>query len=129
MRCKLVFSLILLLVLLPVYANAAVARNLSSQEAYAMVGQRGDLFLLDVRTPEEWNDAHIPGSTLLPLEDLGDRAGELPRDLELVVYCRSGNRSAEAARILMEAGFSDVYILDGGLNDWIAAGYEVDPGD
>jgi rhodanese-related sulfurtransferase len=61
------------------------------------------------------------------LDDLQDRVNELPKDLELVVYCRSGNRSAEAARILLAAGFSDVYSMDGGLNDWIMAGYEVDP--
>lgn len=108
-------------------AQTLVVREISIDRAYQLYQDK--VAFLDVRTPEEWNDAHVPGSTLLPLEDLEARAGELPRDLELVVYCRSGNRSAEAATILMEAGFSDVYSMDGGLNDWIAAGYEVDPGD
>lgn len=102
-------------------------REITIDEAYQLYQDK--VAFLDVRTPEEWNVAHVPGATLLPLDDLEARVGELPNDLKLVVYCRSGNRSAEAARILMEAGFSDVYSVDGGLNDWIEAGYEVDPGD
>lgn len=108
-------------------AQPLAVREVSIDEAFQLYQDK--VAFLDVRTPAEWNAAHVPGSTLLPLEDLEDRAGELPRDLELVVYCRSGDRSAQAARILMDAGFSDVYSMDGGLNDWIAAGYEVDPGD
>lgn len=101
-------------------------REVSIDQAYQLYQEK--VAFLDVRTPEEWNTAHVPGSTLLPIEDLEERVNELPQDLELVVYCRSGNRSAEAARILLAAGFSDVYSMDGGLDDWIAAGYEVDPG-
>jgi rhodanese-related sulfurtransferase len=108
-------------------AQTVIVREISIDKAYQLYQDK--VAFLDVRTLEEWNAAHVPGSTLLPLEDLEARAGELPRDLELVVYCRSGDRSAQAARILVEAGFSDVYSLDGGLSDWIAAGYEVDPGD
>ena len=107
-------------------AQTVAVREISIDAAYELYLDK--VAFLDVRTPEEWNAAHVPGSTLLPLDDLADRVGELPRDLELVVYCRTGNRSAEAARILLEAGFSDVYSMDGGLSDWIEAGYEVDPG-
>ncbi len=104
-----------------------VVREISIDQAYQLYQEK--VAFLDVRTPEEWNDAHVPGSTLLPLEDLENRVNDLPKDLELVVYCRSGDRSAQAARILLEAGFTDVYSMDGGLNDWITAGYEVDPGE
>jgi len=103
-----------------------VVQVISIDQAYQRY--QDQVAFLDVRTPGEWNEAHIPGSTLLPLDELEDRVDELPRDLELVVYCRSGNRSAQGARILLEAGFSDVYSMDGGLNDWISAGYVVDPG-
>ena len=113
--------------ILPQAAQNLVLREVSIDQAYQLYQDK--VAFLDVRTPEEWNQAHVPGSTLLPLDDLKDRVNELPKDLELVVYCRSGNRSAEAARILLEAGFSDVYSMDGGLNDWISAGYEVDPGE
>ncbi|RLD01791.1 MAG: rhodanese-like domain-containing protein [Chloroflexi bacterium] len=108
-------------------AQQVTVQEISIDKAYQLYQDK--VAFLDVRTPEEWNAAHVPGSTLLPLEDLEDRAGELPRDLELVVYCRTGNRSAQAAKILMEAGFTEVYSMDGGLSDWIEAGYEVDPGD
>lgn len=111
---------------------AQTSQNLEVQEvsidqAYQLYQEK--VAFLDVRTPQEWNDAHVPGSTLLPLEELANRVDELPQDLELVVYCRSGNRSGEAARILLEAGFTDVYSMQGGLKDWIAADYEVDTGE
>ncbi len=86
-------------------------------------------FLLDVRTQEEWNAGHIPGATLIPLDQLSARAGELPEDQEIVIYCRSGNRSAQALDLLTTAGFSGVYSMEGGINDWIAAGYGITTGD
>ncbi len=86
-------------------------------------------YLLDVRTVEEWNAGHIPGATLIPLDQLSDRYGELPTDQESVIYCRSGNRSAQALSLLTDAGISDIYSMDGGINDWVFAGYEVVVGD
>lgn len=111
---------------------AGTTQNLEVQEI--SIHQANQLYqekvaFLDVRTPQEWNEAHVPGATLLPMEDLANRVNELPQGLELVVYCRSGNRSAQAVRVLLEAGFTDVYSMDGGLSDWIAAGYEVDTGE
>lgn len=81
-------------------------------------------FILDVRQPEEWNEAHIPGSTLIPLGELAARADELPKDQEIVVVCRSGNRSAQGRDILLNAGFTQVTSMAGGLNQWKAAGLE-----
>ena len=86
-------------------------------------------FLLDVRTPEEWQEGYIPGATLIPLDQLSARYGELPADQEIVIYCRSGNRSAQALLLLTEAGFTTVYSMDGGINNWITAGYEIVSGD
>ena len=86
-------------------------------------------FMLDVRTVEEWNAGHIPGATLIPLDQLSARYGELPTDQEIVIYCRSGNRSAQALSLLTEAGFSTIYSMNGGINNWISAGYEIVVGD
>lgn len=86
-------------------------------------------FLLDVRTQEEWNAGHIPGAVLIPLDQLSGRAGELPEDQEIVIYCRSGNRSAQALDLLSGVGFSDIFSMDGGINDWILAGHEVEIGE
>jgi rhodanese-related sulfurtransferase len=83
------------------------------------------VFILDVRQPEEWNEYHVPGSTLIPLGELASRVDELPLDQEIVVVCRSGNRSAQGRDILIEAGFTQVTSLAGGLSQWRAAGYPV----
>jgi rhodanese-related sulfurtransferase len=80
-------------------------------------------FVLDVRQPEEWVDHHIPGSTLIPLGELGTRLAEVPEDQEILVVCRSGNRSAEGRDILLRAGFEQVTSMAGGLTQWRSAGY------
>ena len=97
--------------------------HIDIQNAYQK-RQEGAL-MLDVRTLEEWTAGHIPGATLIPLDQLSQRYGELPSDQEIVIYCRSGNRSGQALNFLENAGFTDIYSMDGGINDWISAGYEV----
>lgn len=85
-------------------------------------------FMLDVRQPEEWEEIHIPGATLIPLGELPQRLGELPKDQEIVVYCRSGNRSQSGAEILAKNGFSEVTSMAGGIIDWSTAGYPTESG-
>ena len=89
----------------------------------ALAKRDSGAFILDVRQPEEWNEAHIPDSTLIPLDQLPNRINELPKDQEIVVVCRSGNRSAQGRDILLEAGFTRVTSMAGGLNRWKTAGY------
>jgi len=83
-------------------------------------------FFLDVRTQEEFNQAHIHGSTLIPLDELSLRMNELPRSADIVVVCGTGRRSLEGMNILKQAGFNRVSCLTGGLEAWIAAGYPVE---
>ena len=85
-------------------------------------------FVLDVREPAEWADAHIPGATLIPLGELPSRLDEVPGDRSIVVVCRSGNRSAAGRDILLAAGFASVTSLDGGITDWAAAGMPIETG-
>jgi rhodanese-related sulfurtransferase len=80
-------------------------------------------FVLDVREPAEWNEYHVPGSTLIPLAQLPERLAEVPRDGDVLVICRSGNRSATGRDILLAAGFSSVTSMAGGVVDWRAAGH------
>lgn len=80
-------------------------------------------FLLDVRQPDEWAESHIPGSTLIPLGELGARIEEVPRDRYIVVVCRSGNRSRQARDILIRAGFKWVTSMSGGITAWKADGH------
>jgi len=82
-------------------------------------------FILDVRESEEWLAGHIPGATLIPLGELAARADEVPADQQVVVVCRSGNRSATGRDILREAGLEQVTSMAGGMNQWAGAGYEV----
>lgn len=125
MRCKFVFFFVLLLILLPVYANAAVARNLSSQEAYAMVGQRGDLFLLDVRTLGEYQQARLDGARLIPIDQFVKRLAEVPKDRPVLVYCAVGSRSAQVVNYLARQGYPEIYNLSGGIYAWAQKGLPV----
>ena len=99
-------------------------REIDVQEAHALY-QEG-VFTLDVRTPEEYQAGHIPGATLIPLDQLAARAGELPADEPILIYCRSGNRSLQAMNLLGQAGFQGLTSMDGGIGAWAAAGYPVE---
>jgi rhodanese-related sulfurtransferase len=94
--------------------------EISAQEAYQKYQQ--GVFLLDVREPEEWNEYHVPNTTLIPLGNLPSRLAELPKDREIVVVCRSGNRSQEGRDILLQAGFNATSMA-GGLRTWSSMGY------
>ncbi|MBI5928007.1 MAG: rhodanese-like domain-containing protein [Chloroflexi bacterium] len=83
-------------------------------------------FILDVREPDEWADFHIPGATLIPLGELASRVDELPKDQNIVVVCRSGNRSQQGRDILRDAGFDKITSMTGGLTEWRSAGYPIE---
>ena len=84
----------------------------------------GEVELIDVREPFETAIASIPGARLIPLGEFAARVGEIDRDHEIVIHCRSGVRSAKAARLLLDAGFTRVWNLRGGILAWSD---EVDP--
>jgi len=108
-------------------ATAALPLEVSVQEAYQL--QDDGAFLLDVRTPEEWAAGHVPGATLIPLDELASRTSELPKGEDIVVICRSGNRSATGRDILLSAGFESVTSVAGGFNQWVANGFPSVVGD
>ena len=74
-------------------------------DAEAVAGGAGDLFLLDVRTPAEFAAGHIPGAVNVPVDELRNRLGELPRDRDSAAYCQVGQRGYLATRVLLQAGF------------------------
>ena len=106
-------------------ATSALASTVSVSDAYDLY-QKG-AFVLDVRTQEEWNEFHAPNTTLIPLDQLASRLNEVPRDRQVVVVCRSGNRSQQGRDILLNAGFEQVTSMVGGLNEWRASGYPIEP--
>ncbi len=91
--------------------------------AQAAARQEKGSFLLDVREPDEWAVSHLSGSTLIPLGELEKRVAEVPRDREIVVVCRSGNRSKAGRDILIAAGYAEVTSMAGGLLAWKAEGH------
>jgi NADPH-dependent 2,4-dienoyl-CoA reductase/sulfur reductase-like enzyme/rhodanese-related sulfurtransferase len=105
---------------------ANVARNkldgkmigISPQEAHQMMEAGKDFVLLDVRSPAEYEEVRLPGSTLIPLGALRERLGELPRDKEIVTFCKVSLRGYEAGLILKAAQFEKVRVLDGGIAMW-----------
>lgn len=103
--------------------SAGLAREISVDEAYQKY--EAGTFLLDVRTQEEWDEYHAPNTTLIPLDELPSRLSELPKDQEIVVVCRSGNRSQQGRDILLNASFSATS-MTGGLKEWYARGYPVE---
>lgn len=99
-------------------------RVVDVREAYQLHQQ--DVYTLDVRTPEEFQDGHIPGAASIPLEELAFRTGELPEGEPILIYCRSGNRSQQALDLLESVGFQGLTSLDGGINEWAGAGYPLE---
>lgn len=85
--------------------------------------------LVDVRTPEEYVEAHVPGARLVPLDQLGTRLHEIPKDQRVYVICAIGGRSYSAAEALSRAGW-DVVSVVGGTKQWaeegrpLVAGYD-----
>jgi phage shock protein E len=104
--------------------SSSLASSVSTDEAYKMYQQSGT-FTVDVRTQQEWDEYHAPNTTLIPLDQLQDRLSEVPKDKEILVVCRSGNRSQQGRDILLSAGYNATS-MTGGLKEWYAKGYPIE---
>lgn len=106
---------------------AAEYQKISAADAKARIDSGDPVIILDVRTQDEYDAGHIAGAILVPNETILDTTpAELPDlNAEILVYCRSGNRSAQAAKKLIAMGYTNVYDF-GGIIDWP---YEVVTGD
>jgi phage shock protein E len=102
------------------FAGEPAVVPLMGQETLLQRQARKDaaLFVLDVRTPEEFASGHVPGAVNVPHDQLASRVAEVPRDKDVVVYCRSGRRSQIAADILTANGFKRVSHLEGDIIAW-----------
>ena len=99
--------------------NSAGYRRISLDEAVAMMRDKRNYIILDVRTPEEYAEGHIPGAINVPNEEIGTtEIAELPDKSQLIlVYCRSGRRSKEASEKLVGLGYTNI-VEFGGILDW-----------
>lgn len=98
---------------------------------YKEISAAEDVVVVDIRLPEEYEMGHIPGSLNLPIgvgneQWVTDLSNSVEKDTVVAVYCKSDVRSARAADMAKEAGYEYVYDLEGGINAWTEAGYELE---
>lgn len=119
MMIKKSLILTMMLVLLLIGCTTSSYQKITAKEGRDLIQSDSSVILLDVRTVAENKEIRIPGSLLIPLDTLNAQAELLLGDKQakIVIYCRSGNRSKEAADILIELGYKNIYDM-GGIIDW-----------
>jgi phage shock protein E len=120
---KKVIAVLVSALLLAGCSTSSSAIDLSVSEFSTKVAELG-IITLDVRTPGEFNEGHIDGAQLIDFQsgNFENEISSLDKNQTYAVYCRSGNRSGQAVKVMSEAGFSKLYNLDGGVIDWASAG-------
>ena len=105
---------------------AAAGATITARELKELLESDKPTFLVDVREPAEWEIVRIPGATLIPKDEIlrGDALAGLPQDRQIVMYCKSGVRSAETLAAVKNAGFADAVHVQGGVTAWVN---QVDP--
>lgn len=99
--------------------------EIDSETLKARLGSGEDILLVDVRTPSEVAQGALPNAVHIPMAVIPVRAHELPRDRDLVVYCRSGARSYHTCQFLAQQGFDNAINLRGGIIAWARRGYDI----
>ena len=100
--------------------NSSKVKNVSAEEAYKLINDDKEFIIIDVRTKEEYDDGHIPGAKLVPVQILPMKLDELGvyKDKPVLVYCASGGRSPRAVEILVNNDFKNIYHLSRGISSW-----------
>lgn len=99
------------------------------RQAHEALSADPDAIIVDVRTPQEWATTGVPtDAVLITLDEIAQRAPDaLPQDQPIYLICNSGNRSRVAADALLQLGFTSVYNVDGGIQDWLRADLPTEP--
>jgi rhodanese-related sulfurtransferase len=120
---KKVITILASVLLLAGCSSSSSAIDLSVSEFSNKVTEAG-IITLDVRTPGEFNEGHIDGALLIDFQsgNFENEIASLDKSKTYAVYCRSGNRSGEAVKVMSDAGFTNLYNLNGGVIDWANAG-------
>jgi rhodanese-related sulfurtransferase len=105
--------------------EAPSVKDISVEEVLDIITGGEDYIILDVRTPEEFNQGHLEGVVHIPVDELEGRLDELSKDKPIIAYCKSGGRSSKAAGLLIENGFTQVYNMSGGITEWMGKNYPV----
>lgn len=109
-----------------VLADAPQVAQVSQQALLDMQTQKTPMLLLDVRTPEEFAAGHIAGAVNIPYDQVAAHLAEIPKDKQVVVYCKSGRRAGMAVETLSSNGYTKLGHLDGDMQGWTAAGRPVE---
>ena len=117
---------IILLLLLTAGVSAAAVVPLSTKDAKTLMDKAPNLYILDVRTPEEYRQTRMKNSVLIPDYDLEKRIKEVPINRPILVICAVGARSKQASELLVSKGYKEVYHLNNGLVGWYRAGFPVE---
>lgn len=125
---RVLLALLSMLALTATLSFAVGVGNVNSIEARALLNKNSRTVLLDVRTPEEYKQAHLRGSILIPLGELSKRVQEVPRDRPVLVYCAVGARSVSAAGFLTSKGYREVYNMTDGIVGWYRNGLPIEKG-
>lgn len=107
-------------------ASASPAHNITSGDVKIMLNKDKKIFLLDVRTVEEFRQARLRGATLIPIGEIERRYVEIPKDRPVVVYCAVGSRSGIVADFLEKKGYRQVYNMKDGIVGWYRSGYSIE---
>lgn len=113
-----VFVIYLLSRGVPSGGGSAIVSTISPDQLKKRLEAGEKLTIIDVREPEEWNQGHIPEAKLIPLGQIASRSSELDPNQEIILVCRSGNRSGQAQRILTGKGFKKTVNMVGGMLQW-----------
>ncbi len=108
------------------YLRPKGGRNYTSvkvAEAYELITENKDIHILDVRTRDEYRKGHLRNAKNIPLSDVDKRLGKIPRNNDVLVYCRDGARSVRAIRRLEVAGYTKLYHMHEGYRGWKKAGH------
>lgn len=123
---KKIISIILMILLTAAIALASAVKPLSVKDARTLIDKTPNLYILDVRTPEEYQQVRMKNSVLIPLNDLGKRVVEVPKNRPILVVCAIGARSKTASDFLVSKGYREVYHLNDGLVGWFRVGMPVE---
>lgn len=100
-------------------------KQISANELKEKLEHKESLILVDCREQNEWDQAHIKGAKLMPLSEFPEHAKKLDQNSQIIIQCRSGQRSMKACMYLEEQGFKNLTNLEGGILGWAQSGYAV----
>lgn len=124
LKTFLAFLLMSILVACSTESTDEPIKDISVNEFEELLSQNSQPVILDVRTPEEYAEGHIDGAMLTNFlgDDFQKQLENLDKNKSYVVYCKSGIRQAKAATYMKESGFKHVYLLEGGIDNWMKEG-------